>query len=116
MIGDFNGDGRDDIISFDTRSGNVYVGLSTLFGFWSEGFDSQWLWESDFCRSGDTPLVGDFNGDGRDDIACVSIDGRRIRVWVSLALPSAITYDWHGGNPCGSAPFYIDAYQPSVCP
>jgi hypothetical protein len=116
LIGDFNGDGREDIISFNLRTGNVYVGLSTVFGFWSQGFDSQWLWQSDFCRSGQTPLVGDFNGDGRDDIACVSISGDRIRVWVSLANPSTITYNWHGGNACNAASYYVDAYRPSTCP
>ena len=115
-VGDFNGDGRDDIVAFDLDNGNVYVGLSTKFGFWSQGFDSQWLWKADFCRGSKTPLIGDFNGDGRDDIACLSVDDRRARIWVSLALPSSITYDFHGGNACERAPFYIDAYWPLTCP
>jgi hypothetical protein len=117
LIGDFNGDGRQDIVSFNSSTGNVYVGLSTLFGFWSQGLDNQWLWKSDFCRgSNSTPLVGDFNGDGRDDIACVSIDGGRVRIWVSLANSSTITYNWHGGNVCDAALYYVDAYRPSTCP
>ena len=116
LIGDFNGDGRQDIVSFNSSTGNVYVGLSTILGFWSQGFDNQWLWKSDFCRGGQTPLVGDFNGDGLDDIACVSIDGERVRIWVSQANASTITYNWHGGNVCNAAPYYVDAYRPSTCP
>ena len=116
LIGDFNGDGRQDIMSFDPDNGNIYVGLSTKFGFWSQGFDSQWLWKSDFCDSRDTLLVGDFDGDGRDDIACLSVDGDEVQIRVSLALPSSITYDCHGGSICDRASFYIDAYWPSTCP
>ena len=103
-------------MSFDPDNGNIYVGLSTKFGFWSQGFDSQWLWKSDFCDSRDTLLVGDFDGDGRDDIACISVDGDEVQIRVSLALSSSITYDCHGGSICDRASYYIDAYWPSTCP
>ncbi|MFC2045274.1 CARDB domain-containing protein [Chloroflexota bacterium] len=117
MVGDFNGDGRDDIISFDLDDGNVYVGLSTVFGFWSDGLEgTRALWQTDFCNNGDEPLVGDFNGDGLDDIAYFKLDGYRARVWVSLANPSTMNYDFHGGCLCGQANFYLDGYSPSICP
>ncbi|RLE58743.1 MAG: hypothetical protein DRJ35_07265, partial [Thermoprotei archaeon] len=67
MVGDFNGDGLDDIIKFGSPriSGDVYVSLSRGNKFiWYNH-----LWHPEFCLDG-TPLIGDFNGDGRDDIVC----------------------------------------------
>ncbi len=110
-VGDFNGDGRDDIVTF-LDTGHVFVALSTKFEFYGDG----WLWQDGFCQNGDTPLVGDFNGDGRDDIACLSVEDGRARIWVALANPSTITYDCHGGNICDQATFYTKAYWPDICP
>jgi hypothetical protein len=114
LIGDFNGDGRDDIVTFNRDTGKVYVALSTVFGFRG----SRWQWHSDFCRgSNSTPLVGDFDGDGRDDIACITLDGTRARVWVAPSNPSTITYYWPGGcSPCSAATFYTKTYYPDICP
>jgi len=111
LVGDFNGDGRDDIVTFKQDTGHVFVALSTKFGFWGDG----WLWKYNFCYEGDTPLVGDFNGDGRDDIACLSVEDGRAKIWVALAAPSTITYNCHGGNICEQAPFYTKAYWPDIC-
>jgi len=69
-VGDFNGDGRDDFALFvrDTRSGNergkVYVAFSN-----GSGFDSLQNWHDYFCIGREVPAVGDFDGDGKDDIA-----------------------------------------------
>jgi hypothetical protein len=116
-VGDFNADGRDDIVAFNLDNGDVFVGLSTVFGFWSDGFgETQSLWHSDFGSSQDVPLVGDFNGDGLDDIACFRLNDDRARVWVSLANPSTMVYDFHGGCLCEQAHFYLDGYSPSICP
>ncbi len=66
LVGDFNGDGRDDIATF-TRSntGDVYVATSTGFSF----VGTAQKWHDWFSINDEVPTIGDFNGDGRDDIA-----------------------------------------------
>jgi hypothetical protein len=67
--GDFNGDGRTDIITFTRQNpsaiGDVYVALSegTRFG-------ANTKWHDWFAITTDeTVVIGDYNGDGKDDIA-----------------------------------------------
>jgi len=113
LVGDFNGDGRDDIVTFKQDTGQVFVALSTIFGFWGDG----WLWKDNFCYEGDVPLVGDFNGDGRDDIASLHEDDGTVRISVALSNPSNISYVSADPecNLC-EVPFFQDAYLPSKCP
>ncbi len=101
-VGDFNGDGRDDIISFvrssqsGSAAGDVKVALSngSSFGAWS-------TWHSSFCYGAEVCKVGDFNGDGRDDIAAFvrsSKSGAAAGdVWVALSTGSGFGSSsvWH---------------------
>lgn len=88
-VGDFDGDGLDDIATFlrsayvgSNQEGHVYVALNT-----GGGFNFAGLWQGWFCIGDETPAVGDFDGDGRDDVATfVPTTGK---VWVALSTGTA---------------------------
>jgi hypothetical protein len=89
-VGDFNGDGRDDIIAFVRSStgtdndGNVWVALST-----GRGFAEARVWHDDFCYGLEACIIGDYNGDGQADIAAATGPNRDgdgpHDVWVALS-------------------------------
>jgi hypothetical protein len=93
-VGDFDGDGRDDIVTF-TRgtTADVYVSLSDGIRFGQDG----WLWHDHFAIDMELPGIGDFNGDGRDDVATFN-RGSLGDVFVSLSDGSRFVQDnwkWH---------------------
>ncbi|MFD9961637.1 DNRLRE domain-containing protein [Amycolatopsis sp. NPDC058986] len=78
---DFNGDGKDDIVTFtrgDTAA--VYVSLSDGTKFVQDG----WKWHDHFAVQNEIPLTGDFNGDGKADIATFT-RGTGAKVYVALS-------------------------------
>jgi hypothetical protein len=100
-VGDFNGDGRDDIVTF-TRgpAADVYVALSTGSGFVGTGVK----WHDYFAAGSEIPAVGDFNGDGRDDIVTFT-RGSAADVYVALSTGSNFTgtgWKWHDYFAVGS--------------
>ncbi|MBB4763778.1 FG-GAP repeat domain-containing protein [Amorphoplanes digitatis] len=101
VAGDFNGDGRDDIVTF-TRgaSADVYVALSNGSSFRGTGVK----WHDYFAAGTETPLVGDFNGDGKDDIATFT-RGAAADVYVALSTGSSFRgtgVKWHDFFAVGS--------------
>jgi VCBS repeat protein len=71
--GDFNGDGRDDLLC-NSANGTMAVDLANTKGeFWSADWS---LTGRNFCvQAGETLYVGDFDGDGRADLLCNQSDG-----------------------------------------
>ena len=68
-VGDFDGDGRTDLITFTRQNpvafGDVYVSLST-----GAGFGPNIKWHDWFAIDpSERVVIGDYNGDGKDDIA-----------------------------------------------
>jgi len=104
VVGDFNGDGKDDLAKpFDNRNGlaNIDVHLSGGYYFTMErwanaqgGFSDSQKW-----------LAGDFNGDGKDDMAKVFNDYGLASIDVHLSSGKGFTMErwttgeggfWHG--------------------
>jgi hypothetical protein len=94
LVGDFNGDHRDDIVTFTRGSAaDVYVALSNGHGFVGTG----WKWHDYFAAGTEIPAVGDFNGDGRDDIATFT-RGSSADVYVALSNGHGFVgtgWKWH---------------------
>jgi hypothetical protein len=93
LVGDFDGDGLDDVISFENRTwGGVRVARSVPE---EDRFCAHELWHRSFGLD-QQPGVGDFNGDGRDDIVSFARDstasgcGSRTSAEVGTPLSSVI--------------------------
>ncbi|MFC3454243.1 FG-GAP-like repeat-containing protein [Amycolatopsis speibonae] len=95
LAGDFDGDGKTDIATFTRGTlGDVYVALSDGGKFVG---DSQ-QWHGDFAFGEEIPAVGDFDGDGKDDIA-VFTRGSTASVYVALSDGKKFVGNgvkWHG--------------------
>jgi len=78
MVGDVNGDGKDDVVGFGNTA--VYVALST-----GSGFGSMSSWSTSHPR-----LVGDVNGDGKDDLVGFSTSD----IWVATSTGSGFLEGW----------------------
>jgi hypothetical protein len=92
-VGDVNGDGRDDIVTFTCgAAGDVYVALSN-----GSSFGPGVKWSDSFCVGDERPSVGDFDGDGRDDVVTFT-GGSRGDAYVSLSNGAAFVQEgwlWH---------------------
>jgi hypothetical protein len=101
VVGDFNGDGRDDIALVGNRDWyTIPVAFSDGVGaplrvvndngtipgrFWTTGVGAFARWAA---LPGVTRLVGDFNGDGRADIALVNVPASETDATVPVAFSS----------------------------
>jgi hypothetical protein len=92
LTGDFNGDGKDDIVAFTHGSLNdVYVALSN-----GSSFGPGVKWHDFFSLGGEVPAVGDVNGDGRDDIITFTRNSLAdVYVALSTGTSFAASVKWH---------------------
>ncbi|MGW4060855.1 DNRLRE domain-containing protein [Amycolatopsis sp. NPDC004747] len=93
---DFNGDGKDDVVTF-TRgdTADVYVSLSDGTKFVQDGV----RWHEQFAAQNEIPLTGDFDGDGKADVASFT-RGTDAAVWVALSdgtkfAPTPVKWQGH---------------------
>ena len=98
--GDFNGDGRDDVVTF-TRgsSADVFVALSNGSRFVGTGVK----WHDWFSINNEIPGTGDFNGDGKDDVVTFT-RGSAADAFVARSTGSSFVgtgvkwHDWFGAG------------------
>lgn len=105
--GDFNGDGRDDILAFivntqsEPSAGDVYVALSN-----GSMFNAGQKWHNQFCIGVQVCLIGDVNGDNRDDLIALNrgtgdVNTGVADVWVALSTGTSFgTAYFASGNFC----------------
>ena len=98
ITGDFNGDGKTDIAHSRSRWGDWRVSLSTGSGFITQNWSTSPYWTIDWRPDGHEEIVtGDFNGDGKTDIAHSRSQWGAWRV--SLSTGSGFnTQDWSTGS------------------
>ncbi|MCX2183747.1 VCBS repeat-containing protein [Streptomyces sp. SKN60] len=74
VAGDFNGDGRDDVLMMydhDNSTTGAYTFLSNADGSFKNIFVSWWSGAGTWNQSSAKYVAGDFNGDGKDDVVGV---------------------------------------------
>lgn len=119
-LGDFNGDGRTDMLCHRRTTGDNWVSLAN-----ADGSFSGTTWHNKklkWCGHGGARfLVGDFNGDGRSDMFCYDSKTK----WVALAQPggsfkgtsSRVATGWcsHAGSSIYVADFNGDLRDDLLC-
>ncbi len=94
FIGDFNGDGKDDVVAWHSQTGDWQVALNDGSRFVQTAGAKRESWLKPWAIKNWTPLVGDFDGDGLDDIAVQnSITGE----W-QVALSDGVRFVPHPGR------------------
>lgn len=98
-FGDFNGDRLMDFIfqPDDVGGYEVYTSNGNTRGYYSTGFSKAWT--GNWPSKGDKITVGDFDGNGRDDLFIQSIGSGWGGYQVHLSTGTTFQYGWKEGWP-----------------
>ena len=97
LAGDFNADGFDDVCVFRPSEAKWYVSLSNMNGY--PVFQGPYAINGlSFGINTDIPLIGDFNGDGYDDMAVFRNSDNKI--YVNYFSPDKPKYEGYADLDC----------------
>lgn len=106
LVGDFNGDGYSDLYCRDTNSWRR-VDLNSKSS-WAPFGTTNWEAQNGWCGSTGDHLVGDFNGDGRDDLLCYVPDSAMYIKYATEAGNFSAGHRSKNTNWCGTvAELYV---------
>lgn len=106
LVGDFDGDGKDDICAFFASSGDWEIALSN-----GKTFDGWSQWQSGLGIGSDNQLVGDFNGDGKDDIIIFVASSGVWEVSLSTGTGFGPWTTWVSGYGIGSSRQFVGDFD-----
>ena len=100
-IGDFNDDGLDDLVKF-TQKAEPGVGPATVYVSLNDNgtLGDNTLWHKFFSLKGDISMVGDFNGDGKDDIITFTQQEQKDAAGNSIGLGGRLGITFNGKKFC----------------
>ncbi|MCY4045002.1 MAG: hypothetical protein OXE99_07975 [Cellvibrionales bacterium] len=88
LLGDFDGDGQSDIVRFMDRGLYVNTNTAGFFNNWEHLYQGFSTYRGGYTNQNEHPrLVGDFNGDGYDDI--IGFQNEHVEVLINRRLVSA---------------------------
>ena len=89
-VGDFNGDGQQDLATANVHAGRNTGSVSILLGRGDGTFEPP----QDFVvgQGPRSVTVGDFNGDGQQDVATANFDASTVSILINLTAAEITTY------------------------
>ena len=85
LIGDFDGDGRDDVVMFGGLLSDARIAIS----LGNRAIERDFAYPFPFAKDPGSPIVGDFNGDGLSDLARINRGISSLEMAINAPMPKS---------------------------